>query len=95
MATVTKLERMAAPQLVLDTRRRGPLSPEELAQLAKKVQEKNNPVVNEPERGLFFELANAGCPVHAATIIGSEIGKLLERIKTLEARLEFLEHHRD
>ena len=81
------------PKLVIDTRRQGPLSPEELAKRAKKIREKNNPVIAEPERGLFFELANAGCSVHAATIIGSEIGKLLERIKTLEARLEFLEHH--
>jgi|SRR3954471_20903060 hypothetical protein len=37
------LERMAAPQLVIDTRRRGPLSPEELASTAQKVQEKRNP----------------------------------------------------
>jgi hypothetical protein len=43
MATVTKLERMAAPQLVIDTRRRGPLSPEELARRAKKARERNNP----------------------------------------------------
>lgn len=42
---------------------------------------------------LFARLSQAGIPVHAATILGSEIGVLLERIKTLEARLEFLEHH--
>lgn len=42
---------------------------------------------------LFAQLSQAGIPVHAATILGSEIGVLLERIKTLEARLEFLEHH--
>jgi hypothetical protein len=37
------LEGMAAPQLVIDTRRRGPLSPEELASAAQKVREKRNP----------------------------------------------------
>ena len=81
------------PTLHIDTRQQGPLSPDELAKRAKKIRERNNPAVAEPERGLFFELANGGCPVHAATIIASEIGKLLERIKTLEARVEFLEHH--
>lgn len=45
-----------------------------------------------PVSPLFVQLSQAGVPVHAASIIGSEIGNLLERIKVLEARLQFFEN---
>lgn len=61
---------------------------------AQKLAAKKNEQASAPSVSpLFAQLSQAGIPVSAASILGSEIGVLLERIKTLEARLEFLEHH--
>lgn len=103
MATVTKLERMAAPQLVIDTRRRGPLSPEELASTAQKVREKNNPASGVvPDWAITGATSDAEIKSRAAQIAyGLAVPAQLvattlfleRRVAQLEARLEFVERH--
>ena len=61
---------------------------------AQKLAEKQRAAATAPAvLPLFARLSQTGIPVAGASILGSEIEILIGKVRELEARLEFLEHH--